>query len=347
MRRLFKARKDLALDRMFETRSEAWAAAGLEVEINRQAVRKAQRRLPFEILGIAAVIVAEGLARNHFTVEKFHPKSHTTTTHLSSVMVPITIAAVALFLILGWAISRDLAKSTPALFRRMDPATAGTVEFLIRFVAVAATVLGAMAVAGISLQVLAVGGAFTAVVLGLAAQQTLGNVFAGMVLLSARPFRLGERIRLQAGAVGGSVEGIVSSLGLLYTTLSRGEDRIMVPNNVVLAAAVVPIREPDAVDVKVTLDSGIRPSQVQEILDANVSVPTRKAPSVLLEEVDGDSVVVRIQATPDHHSDGARLADEIIAALVSVTGEHRVHNGHREADGDGISSAAKRSDANA
>jgi small conductance mechanosensitive channel len=347
MRLPWRTHRDRALDRMFETRSEAWAAAGLEVEINRQAVRKAQRRLPFEILGIAAVIVAEGLARNHFTVTKavpHHPLQ--TKDHVSSVMVPITIAAVVLFLTLGWAISRDLAKSTPALFRRMDPATAGTVEFLIRFIAVAATVLGAMAVAGISLQVLAVGGAFTAVVLGLAAQQTLGNVFAGMVLLSARPFRLGERIRLQAGAVGGSVEGIVSSLGLLYTTLSRGEDRIMVPNNVVLAAAVVPIREPDAVDVKVTLDSGIRPSQVQEILDANVSVPTRKAPSVLLEEVDGDSVVVRIQATPDHHSDGARLADEIIAALVSVTGEHRVHNGHREADGDGISSA-KRSDATA
>src|ERR1700743_3700382 len=191
MRRLFKARKDLALERMFETRSEAWAAAGLEVEINRQAVRKAQRRVPFEVLGIAAVIVGEHLARNHFTVTVVHEHPLRTKTHVSSVMVPITIAAVVLFLTLGWAISRDLAKAAPALFRRMDPATAGTVEFLIRFVAVAATVLGAMAVGGISLQVLAVGGAFTAVVLGLAAQQTLGNVFAGMVLLSARPFRLG------------------------------------------------------------------------------------------------------------------------------------------------------------
>ena len=34
-----------------------------------------------------------------------------------------------------------------------------------------------------------------AVIFGLSAQQMLGNVIAGMVLLSARPFRVGERIR--------------------------------------------------------------------------------------------------------------------------------------------------------
>ena len=145
-----------------------------------------------------------------------------------------------------------------------------------------------------------------------------------MVLLSARPFRVGERVRLQAGAVGGSVEGIVSSLGLLYTTLARGEDRIMIPNNVVLAAAVVPLREPDSVDVRVRLGSRhAARASVQAILDEQITTPTRGSrPSVLLEEIDGDDVVVRVQATPERAADGAKLADEIIAALASVTGEH-------------------------
>ena len=66
---------------------------------------------------------------------------------------------------------------------------------------------------------LAVGGAFTAVIVGLAAQQTLGNLFAGIVLLSARPFVVGDRVRLQGGDLAGQIEGVVSSLGLLYTTL--------------------------------------------------------------------------------------------------------------------------------
>ena len=45
---------------------------------------------------------------------------------------------------------------------------------------------------------------------------------------------------------------------------------------------------------------------------------------MLLEEVDGDKLVVRVQATPDRAADGARLADEIIGALATVTSEHAV-----------------------
>ena len=76
------------------------------------------------------------------------------------------------------------------------------------------------------------------------------------------------------------------------------------------------------VDVKVRLNTGVRPSHVQQILDQNIATPTRSQATVLLEEIDGDDVVVRVQATPDRASDGAKLADEIIASLASVTGEH-------------------------
>jgi small-conductance mechanosensitive channel len=326
MKRFFKSRKDLSLDRMFETRSDAWAAVGLDFEVNRREVKRSRRRLSLLVVVLAFVIWGDGRMNNHFTLlaaaHSAAQKKHLADWYLPQTL--FTIIAVLAILILGWMISRDLSRIAPALFRRLDPSTAGPVEFLVRLFAVAATALGALAVAGISFHALLVGGAFTAVVVGLAAQQTLGNLFAGMVLLSARPFRLGERIRLQAGAVGGSAEGIVSQLGLLYTTLARGDDRIMIPNNVVLAAAVVPLREPDSVDVKVRLSSGVRPTHVQAILDSEVSTPTRTPPSVLLEEIDGDEVVVRVHATPERREEGAKLADEIIAALASVTGEHEV-----------------------
>lgn len=321
----FKTRGPRTPARMFETRSEAWAAVGLETEINRQEARKALRRLPAELILLIAVIWGESVVRDHFhkvTQHREHHKQFPPVEHWFVGETPITIVAVLLVLALGWLISRDLAKVAPAIFRRMDPSTAGTVEFTIRFVSVAVTVLAALAVGGISLQALAVGGGFAAVVFGLAAQQTLGNLFAGMVLLSARPFRLGERVRLQAGVLAGSLEGVVSSLGLLYTTLSRGDERLMIPNTVVLSSTVMPLREPNPVDVKVTLNSGVSLTHVQSILDTNISVDTRNAPTVILEEIDGNSMVVRVRAIPERTSDGARLADQVIATLVSVTGEH-------------------------
>jgi small conductance mechanosensitive channel len=301
MPRQFKPRRDLNLDRMFETRSEAWERVGLSVDYSQRAVKRAQREACLLVVLLVGLLVA-----NHHRVGILG--RHTA----HSLQTPLDIAVALALVVMGWALARDAGRfAGPTFMRRMDPATAGTVGFLIRLLTFVITVLVA----------LALGGGFTAVVFGLAAQQTLGNAIAGMVLLSARPFRVGERIRLQAGAVGGQVEGIVSSLGLLYTTLTRGADQIMIPNNVVLAAAVMPLREPDSVDVKVRLTSGVRPSQVQAILDNEIGTPT-SSKAVLLEEVDGDDVVVRVQATPELAHDGAKLADEIMAALSSVTGEH-------------------------
>jgi small conductance mechanosensitive channel len=335
MPRQFRRRRELNLDRMFETRSDAWEKVGLSFEVNTREVRKAQWQAVIFLLCIIAVDIAA-----HILLDKSHEVALCRRAHCAPVSLlhkwgadglqtPVRIVAVLIVIALGWALARAIGRFVgPTFLRRMDPATAGTFGFLSRLLTMLIALILAGSVGGVSLQSLAVGGAFTAVILGLAAQQTLGNVIAGMVLLSARPFRVGERVRFQAGAVGGQVEGIVSSLGLLYTTLSAGADQIMIPNNVVLAAAVVPLREPDSVDVKVRLTSGVRPSQVQAILDQELATPTRNGASVLLEEVDGDDVVVRIQATPEMSDEGAKLADEIMVALSSVTGEHEAAATH-------------------
>ncbi len=305
-----KNRKDLYLDRMFETRSHAWEQVGLAAQVSQETVGRARRQAVLLLLLLAGVLVAYADRRQFFGAR---------------LDTPVRAATVLALMVLGWAFARDVGRAAaPGFFRRMDPATAGTVGFLIRFLTIVITGVAALRIAGLGPRTLALGGAFTAVVLGLAAQQTLGNLIAGMVLLSARPFRVGERVRLQAGPLAGRTEGVVSSLGLLYTTLARGEDQIMIPNSVVLSAAIVPLLEPDSVDVRVRVGAGIRPSHLQAILDEHVGSPTRSAPRVLLEEIDGERIVVRIQATPERASDGARLADEIIAALANVTREHPV-----------------------
>src|SRR3954452_20403164 len=235
---------------------------------------------------------------------------------------PVRIAAAIVMVALGWALARDLGRFTaPVLFKRMDPATAGTTGFLIRLAFLVAAAILALRVAGLDPRTLALGGAITAVVFGLAAQQTLGNLIAGLVLISVRPFKVGDRVRLQAGGLAGQVEGIVASLGLLYTTFAQGQDSIMVPNNVVLSAAVVPLREPASVDLRARLRPDVRPSDVQTMLEDTVRTPVRAEPHIGLEEVDSNEVVVRIAATPESDGDGPRLADEILAAIAPVTRE--------------------------
>src|SRR5262249_41177801 len=155
----------------------------------------------------------------------------------------------------------------------------GTVGFLIRLVFLVAAAILALRVAGLDPRTLAVGGAITAVVLGLAAQQTMGNLIAGLVLISVRPFKVGDRGRLQAGRLAGQMEGVVASLGLLYTTFAQGQDSVMVPNNVVLSAAVVPLREPAAVDLRARLRPNVRPSDVQALLDEAIRTPVRGEPT--------------------------------------------------------------------
>lgn len=233
--------------------------------------------------------------------------------------LPVRVATAVALVALGWALARDIGRAAgPALLARLDPATAGTAGFLIRLFALGLAVLGALQVAGLDPRTLALGGAAAAVVLGLAAQQTLGNLIAGIVLLSARAFKVGDQVRLQGGGLAGQVEGEVTSLGLLYTTLAR-EDSMLVPNNIVLGSAVVPLREPASVDLRARLRPGVKPSDIQALLDSSVTTATRSHLHIGLEEMDADNTVVRIAATPAKASEGPGLADEIMAVRAGVT----------------------------
>jgi small conductance mechanosensitive channel len=290
---------------MFKTRSHSWAEVGLARQVSARAARRARRQAAILLPALAGVLVVYSYRQELFGAE---------------FDFTVRVFTVVALVILGWAFARDVGRSVgPALFRRMDPATAGTVGFLLRLVTIGIALLVALHVAGLDPATLALGGAVTAVVLGLAAQQTLGNVFAGTVLLSARPFRVGDRVRLQGGPVAGNVEGVVSSLGLLYLTLASGDDSIMVPNSVVLSMAVIPLREPEGVNLRARLPGEVLPSDVQDRLEESIKVPTRSDPRILLEEVDGDEIVVRIEATPEDASEGPKLANEILAAVSGIS----------------------------
>lgn len=214
---------------MFETRSQSWRDAGLLRQISPRAVRRARIEALLLIPLFVGIVIAYDNLKG--TLENdLKPELRTL----------VEIAVVVLLMIVGWVAARSVGRAlAPALFRRLEPATAGPVGFLLRLLTVVATFVVALSVAGVGGRTIALGGAFTAVIVGLAAQQTLGNVIAGTMLLSTRPFRVGDRVRLQGGVLGGPVDGVVSSLGLFYTTFVCETDTVMIPNGVVMAVLVV------------------------------------------------------------------------------------------------------------
>jgi small-conductance mechanosensitive channel len=280
---------------------DAWRDIAQRARLSTAAARQARRQVLVVLPLITAVLLVYT-----YRAQVFGREWDTT------VRIFTAVALVAL----GWQLARDIGRALgPVLLRRLDTATAGTVGFVIRLLTMLAMLTIALRVAGLSPRTLALGGALTAVVVGLAAQQTLGNLIAGMVLLSARPFRVGDRIRLQGGGLAGSVDGVVQSLGLLYTTLAQGEDLIMVPNAVVLNVAVVPLREPAGIDLQARLRPGVTPVEVEQLLDEQIETPIRGQPHVSLVDMDADHVGVRISATPVNPADGPRLASEVIEAI--------------------------------
>jgi len=319
-----------ATQKMFETRSQAWREVGLLRQISPRVVKRARREAFVLVPLFVGVVIVYDHRQDLLGVD--------TGGSASEIDTAVRIATVLALLILGWAIARDIGRALgPGLFRRLDPATAGTTGFLIRLATAAVALLVALRVAGVEARTLAVGGAFTAVILGLAAQQTLGNVIAGTVLLSARPFRVGDRVRLQGGPLAGQLEGTVSSLGLLYTTFATGDDSIMVPNSVVLNVAVLPLREPEAVNLRARLRAGMTPGDLQELLEKSLQTPLRDAPRITLEELDGDEVVVLIAATPRLAAEGRHLASELLSIVSRET--HRGGGSSTGLSRDGAASA--------
>src|SRR4051812_21501385 len=293
----------------FATHTQSWRDVGLARQLSRRAVKRARIQSLVLLPLLVGVLVVYG-----YRVRLFGPAWDG----------PVRIVTFLALISLGWQFARDVGRAlAPTLFRRMDPGTAGTVGFLLRLVTMLVAVLIALRIAGLGPRTLALGGAFTAGVVGLPAPQTPGELFAGVVLLRAPPFCVGERVKLQGGGLAGTVEGVVSSLGLLYTTLASGDDAIMVPNSVVLNVAIVPLREPEGVDLRARLRAGMTPLDVQQMLEHAVETPMRDAPRIALEELDGDEVVVRITAVPEHPADGPKLASEVLDAVAAQAADAR------------------------
>ncbi len=118
-------------------------------------------------------------------------------------------------------------------------AHAGVLRYVLVLVGVFAVLIIELAIGRIDVKQLLVSGAVLGVLLGIAAQQALSNLFAGLVLLFASPFRVGDHVRFRAGSLSGQIEGIVTDVSLTYVRMQTDEGQVLLPNSQALAAAVL------------------------------------------------------------------------------------------------------------
>ena len=172
----------------------------------------------------------------------------------------VVIAAVV---IAGTAIAAKLADLAISR-RQLDPAAATRYRVLRRSVFSAIVFVGIMSALLVIPQVRAIAGgilasgAVLAVVLGFAAQRTIGNFIAGVLIAFSQPLRLGDEVEVEGG------RGVVEEIGLTYTWVRLPDsDRLVIPNEKLVSETLrnSTIRSPSRlaeVTVRVPLGSDVR-----------------------------------------------------------------------------------------
>lgn len=115
-----------------------------------------------------------------------------------------------------------------------DPQVRALVHNVITVFTIVLAGLAALVVAGLDLSILLAFGGLTSLAIGLAFQDLLRNVLAGMFLLLERPFRIGDLVKV------GDNQGVVQTITLRTTALRTIDGELAIlPNLSAFAGTVI------------------------------------------------------------------------------------------------------------
>jgi small-conductance mechanosensitive channel len=187
------------------------------------------RAIIFTLLAVAAA--GTSYAFGHDQNSLFEPG------HLAG-SIAAASAAVAFFVFASIAVVSLASRARETLQSVTGSAHAAVVRYAIVLLGIILTIAMTLVLLKVPVAQLLVGGAFATIIVTIAGQQALSNIFAGLVLLLSRPFQVGDMVLLRSGALGGQLEGTVTEIGITYLKLDTGNGVMSLPNSQVLAAAV-------------------------------------------------------------------------------------------------------------
>lgn len=245
--------------------------------------------------------------------------------HWHTVFNPATVigGGVYAFLFMGmaWLFNRLIRKGIRTVLVR-DPEERidrTTIHFVTKLVHIAVYFLAFLLFAHLVPAIRHFGTALLAgfgvvsVVLALAAQNTLGNIIAGIAILLYRPFKVGDTVQLQTL---NSVEtGALETLGLGYTIVRTFDNRrVVVPNSLMAAQATVNLSDPRMMAiVSIGLDYGADVDRARKVLTeiAEAHPLVREVVGCPVAELSSNGVMLSLRAWCDGVGDAAKVRSDL------------------------------------
>ena len=168
--------------------------------------------------------------------------------------------------------------------------------------------------------------AVSAVVLGFALQDTLGNAFAGLAIQSEKPFNVGHWVKV------GEHEGRVAEVTWRATKLrTKSGNFVILPNNMVAKEPVVNYSEP-AEPTRLYVEVGasylVSPTTVKSaIAEALRNCPlvlAAPAADVVLAAFDASAITYRARFWIQDYETDERARDQVRTAIYFVFQRHRI-----------------------
>lgn len=165
-------------------------------------------------------------------------------------------------------------------------------------------------------------------IIGFSSRNTISNAIAGILLLSARPFKIGDRIRASSGD---DLIGDVVEITILYTKLNTIRNELVaIPNQMLLQQQIVNYSGLDvlacSVEVALTYDTNRRRAEALLLEAAGMTegIIHNPSPSVLLKKFDNYAVVYELRAYTDKPNSFLRIQSEIRKNVYDIFQMHGI-----------------------
>ncbi len=239
------------------------------------------------------------------------------TRRLDDVLFVLSVLLITLALIRAWAIFIE-GYTKPASAGIGAPQFAPLLSKLGRAILILLSSIVILQQLGVNVASLVVSLGVGSLAVGLAAQETLANLFAGLTLTLDRPFFVGDRIQLTTGEVGD-----VEIIGMRSTRIRTPDETVVIiPNSVLVKDRLVNLSRPTRqivvridVNVRYGTDLAAAKQSLAEAAGSTQYASGSTAPVVIVTQFADSGVTLRVVLQARDYTEAHLARSDVLEAI--------------------------------